>query len=311
MKNLVLIKQHSTVQLAHLYEHIFLSQVNKMLYDKGLFKWLDFSISGSTHEQGGVVVVDYQAYNEQAAEMIPVIKSFKTQINEQKVQTALQQIYAEEEYEVFISDQKKTLEELHSIASASWQDLDEIGAIDTRGLRRRAQPVYLTHDPAPQPTIVKISLELNQEFALDNRASVAVFATVARFILFSSAYNLATNTGSYNADIYSSNDGLRVTTELHFSGTPSLLDKESISSDILSSIEHIKKHGGIERLSKDLRSVSYLDNSHKAPDFERTLLESGVLLGSKGWAENASTEKILEIIENSRLVVSVSRKTPR
>lgn len=288
-----------------------MTQVNEMLYAKGLFKWLDFSISGTTYERGGFIVIDYRAYGDAAVKMIDEIKEFKVQISRQSIETALQQVGAEEEYEVYVSDFKRLDKELRQLELVQWENIDGFKLIDTKGMRRRAHPVYLTHDKSSRPKIVKISLELDKKFASENRVAVAIFSTIARFILFSSSYRMAARTGSYNADMYSENEGYKMSVELHFVKNVSPPSAEYFAEELVASYQYIKEKEGLGRLSKDLASMSYFENAHQAPDFERTLNETGVLIGSEAWRSYANIDSILKTFENTEVSVRASRKTAR
>src|SRR5690606_23107792 len=97
MKSVTLIKHHSSVQLAHLYEHLFAMQAKRLFLEKGLYKGLDYWISGKTFDQGGIVKVECDLYSAAAMRLEKSIREISLQIdNPPLIARALSQIVAEE-----------------------------------------------------------------------------------------------------------------------------------------------------------------------------------------------------------------------
>lgn len=311
MKNTILIKNHKSVQLAHLYEHLFLMQLNEWLYSKGLFKWIDYHLNGSTFEEGSIVTVDFKAYSSKAIELMNDIEKIRIPIDQDSITKALLQISAEEEYELCISDSQKLLKELMQLDENPWSHLDEVVFIDTKLNRRQASPIYLTDSKSKKPSVLKISLDFNNQHASNNRESVAVFNLLARMILMSSTYLIAKNTGSYQAEQFSEADGARLTTELHFSKLTSFSDHNYCVEFIRDSFDYMKKNGMFDRVADYFDTISYQDNPHEAPNFELALADTKVLMGSKGWAQFSDVMKIDKILMNVDIVVRSPRKTTR
>lgn len=311
MKNLILIKKHSAVQLAHVYEHLFLIQVNEYLYDRGLFKWLDFSINGTTYEEGGLVVVDYKAYSDHAVRVTDHLMNFKIEITEERVLKALLQLKAEEKYELIISSYEDLISELLNLEKTPWQDLDTFTAYDTKGVRRRANPVYLTHELTNRPRAVKVSLEIDSLYLNKDRAVIAVFNTIARFILFTATYRIAAESGSYQAEMYAQKAGQMITVDLHYSKAAKIPDYRTLADEVKDVVAYIRSKGGLNRLAGDFSSVSYASMPNEAPDFERILRETQIILGSEGWSKYSSEDTLLNILEHTQIIVRSAGKNPQ
>ena len=285
MKNTILIKHHSSVQLAHLYEHLFLIKANELLNQRGLFKWVDFTLNGTTFEQGGVISVDFKTYNDMAADCLPDILKLRLEFDEPLIAKALMQIHAEELYELKAGSLAVIKKQLGVIDSMEWQSLDELKIWNAKGIKRTSYPLHLTRVESETPVTTKVSLELNQGFSDKDPLNLALFNIMARFILITATYDIAKETGSYSYQVYSQLSGKKVVVELL---TASIFrskspDMQEIITYIQDTIQNMKHHGAFKRLEADLQGVSYYRNGPQAPDYEQILNDLGLVVGSKGW----------------------------
>ena len=56
MKHFTLVKHHPCTQLAHLYEHLFVTTVADYLYRHGQYKLLDYALNGATYDSGVIIL---------------------------------------------------------------------------------------------------------------------------------------------------------------------------------------------------------------------------------------------------------------
>lgn len=308
MKNTILIKRHPSVQLAHLYEHLFLIKANELMNQRGFFKWVDYTLNGTTFDRGGVISVDFKAYNNAAADSLADILQIRIDDDEPLTIRSLMQIHAEEVYELKAGSLKAIRKQLRDIDSAEWQSLDALIVLNTKDVKRASMPLHLTKNESSPPITTKVALEFHQEPAADNLLSYALFTIVARVILLTATYNTAKETGSYSYQLYTQLSGKRVVAELLTADRfrahkPSL---EGIVKQIQDTVSTMRCHDVFRRLATDLRNTSYYDNGAQAPDYEQILNDLGLLVGTEGW-KTVNEERIDDVLRQMSIRVGRSR----
>jgi len=312
MKNAILTKHHPSVQLAHLYEHLFVMRVNELLNQRGLFKWIDYTLNGTTYEQGGVITIDFRAYNDDAEAFLAEMMDIRLQFDESQITKALMQLHAEEYYEFNQASRESIVKSLKDIDEMQWQSLDELTVLDTKDLKRKNTPLHLTNVEARRPITTKVSLEFSEQYADADPLVKAMFNVVARAILMTATYNIAKNTGSYSYQMYTQLARRRVsvdifTADIFRTQTPEFT--EAIE-EVKTTVYSMNQHGAFERLVKELQSTSYYENGAKAPDYEQLMNDAGILIGSKGWSL-VNQELVESIFSNVYIDIRRSRKSAR
>lgn len=312
MKNTVLLKHHPSVQLAHLYEHLFIMQANELLGQRGLFKWVDYTLNGTTYEQGGIIAVDFKSYNDDAESCLTDIQRIHLSFEESEVTKALMQLYAEEYYELKETNRESTVKQLHDIDATKWQSLDELGVLNTKDIKRKSSPLHLTNVEAKSPITTKVSLELNEKFADKNPLADAVFAIVARAILLTASYNIAKNTGSYSYSMYSQLSGKRILVDLFTSNSfrMQVPDLNEAVDEIKNTMNAMDRSGAFKRMANDLRNTSYDAGGATAPDYEQLLNDAGILVGGEGW-KVVDLSLIQTVLSNIDIYIRRSKKSIR
>ncbi len=309
MKNIVLIKQHPCVQLGHLYEHLFLRAVNEFFYRQGLYKALDYAAHGTTFEEGGVITVDIELYSDEAVAQTSAIEQLHIDFGDENknVLLALYQIGAEEEWTVGITDGQKVLDELILLDQQRWQSIDELTVIDTRTIRRKNPPIYLTVDRQPKPRKLHVSLKHDKEL---NALQAALFNSVSRVLLLTVTNKIVEQYGFYAGELRGTPSPLSVTSELLVFP---ILWKDIDIDEVLISAEKVLNQmitpTTIERIAHDVGVVDYLDHSRLAPDFERILNQTRVIVGAAGWNSIATPDEIGAILAGAELVIKKGRQT--
>lgn len=297
MKNIILIKQHSCVQLGHLYEHLFLRRVNDFFYDKHLFKSLDYAAHGTTFDEGGIIVVDIELYTDEAQKWLTQIEQLSIDLSEdnENITIALLQITAEESDKLIITNKRKVVEELNVLNATPWRAIDDLDYIDSRTIRRKHTPIYLTDQPQTKPRALTITFKPNTPL---NGAQAALFNLIGRLFLFTVSDRVAYTYGLYVNAMHGNPDTSSVTSTLYLPSRQT--DATNINEVAQSSREamcHILSAGIIERFVQDMAKSNYLMHSQLAPNFERTLNEVRVLMGAKGWQQIATEENILTLLK--------------
>ena len=312
MQNITLIKHHPSVQLAHLYEHLFLMDANELLNSRGLFKWLDFTLNGTTYEQGGIVAIEFKTYNEQAKKCIPDLRNIKPSFSESRVNKALMQLHAEEYYQLKTSNIEVITKELKAMDDMKWESLDELKVINTSSIQRKQAPLHATRQVDDQPITTTVSLEVDPQVVEADPLALAIFTIAARMILLTANYKIVTETGSYSWHLYAQLLGKRVSVDILTGARfrkykPDLDQAGRIVQDAFGSMQRSE---AFDRLVNELHNTSYDYGSSKAPDYEQLLTDTGILIGSKGW-KSVDKDAIYKVLNGTSIFIKRSQRIVR
>lgn len=309
MKSILLIKQHPTIQLGHLYEHLFMRRVNEYFYENRLFKYLDYYAQGTTYEQGGIITVDCELYSKDAKELGHHIKDLRMNFDEdnRNISTALYQIAAEESERLYISSKKEVLAELKRLDSESWKNIDEFTLLDTRGFRRKNKPIYLTTQRRPKSSILRISLKLDKKFLVDNRMLSPLFMIIGRIILFTIGNRIAAEHGAYaGSEICVKENSSTMFYDLFITKEVSaMLSNEEIKSTSEKTVKYLLNKTTREHIVTQLASINYGKDPFVAPNVDRLFKESNLLIGSIGWREIATLKNVNDILNHILIEVKM------
>jgi hypothetical protein len=312
MQNVTLIKHHSSVQLAHLYEHLFLMDANELLNGRGLFKWLDFTLNGTTYEQGGIVAIEFKTYNDQAKECIADLSNLKPNFSGLRVNKALMQLHAEEYYQLKASNIEVITKELKAMDDMKWESLDELKVIDTHSMQRKQAPLHATRQADDQPITTMVSLEVDPQVVEADPLALAIFTIASRMILLTANYKIVTKTGSYSWHLYAQLSGKRVSVDVLTAARfrkykPDLEQTGKMVQDVFGGMHF---SGAFDRLVNELHNTSYDNGALKAPDYEQLLNDTGILVGSEGW-KSVTKDAIYKVLNYTDVVIKRGQRIVR
>lgn len=310
MKHLTLVKQHPCVQLAHLYEHMFMRSINELFYSNGAFKNLDYSARGVAYEQGGIIIIYIDLYTEKARSLSHRLEDLFIDYGANKLHlsTEILRIMTEEDYELEFDledinrDDGPLLQELDKLHQLPWQHLDQLDIIDSKSIQLAKSPITLTNYPQAKPEEVLVAIEINNKY----HHLAAVFSELSRIMLFTISFRLCSNYGLYEDDITGSASPLATTAHLNILPAEThrinLTETQNLIRDTLS---HMVNSGIKTRLADYLNNLSYSNHPYDAPDNERILTEYGILVGSSGWKKLATTENIDLLLNNCKFTLKL------
>ena len=312
MKSLILIKQHSCIQLAHVYEHLYVQRINDFFYEKDLFKFLDYSVQGTTYDLGGTIVVECELYSDRAQEFANTLTrlSADPSIDDQPVSTLLLQTITEEFYQVFVSDKQHLILGLKELDAMPWQTADDICSIDTFAQPEQRDPIYLTTEPSKESGQINVSLSLESEFAANHRELLPLIAVIARFLLLTASNRAVKYHGLYADELDGDPHTNTITSHLLIANPINHnFDDDQLVSTITDTIKTMHLGSALTRLAQHLSDVSYGLHPEASPSQAGLLEETGVLIGSKGWSEISSTENVSEIVKSTTLEIKHDQQT--
>lgn len=308
MKNITLVKSHPSVQLGHLYEHLFMRYLNEFMYEKGLFKFLDYAATGTTFEESGVIIVSVDMYNEDACRFASDIQKLSVNLGsnpKEHLVNALQQIVAEEPKTLQITDMNELVNALTVLDKQPWSNLDDITFVDTNSIRKKKPPIYLTEQPSGRQRHLYISLECDREI---HNELLPVFYIICKFLLHNIVSRLSYEYGFYPERLYSKTRHTVVSDLAYKSSTIPRVDVSDIHRSVSTVIDQLLSAAVISRLAKSFSSVHYSKSCEAAPSFEEILQDTGVLIGSKGWQELATEKNIRNLIDQIIINIKCGRE---
>lgn len=302
MKYFTIVKYHPCVQLAHAYEHLFVSTVTEYLYQHNRYKLLDYSLNGETYESG-VIVINGECYNNESEKLLNNIATMKADLGSGKsgylpVAQAISQIGAEEPNMLYISSPEEVIKELKKLNTKSWKNIDSVSLLpDTKAINEDVVDLIY---PTNQLSNVNSPLELNIEIKDQPMEICALWYELARFIGLSVGQKICHNFSTYFSGEHVNNDGATMTYTATFSVNRHSQPEISLEEVTLLSrktINEIITPNVLMRFSTYLSSASYSHNPHFAPDISYTAHNLGVLIGSQGWKNIATSDNMKKILQ--------------
>ncbi len=306
MKSVILVKQHPCIQLAHLYEHLFMRAVNEFFYEKGLYKIIDYDARGITFDEGGIIIADIVLYNADSMVHASQLAELRIDFGDGNVNISkeLMKILAEEPWQLYVADDAAVMSELHKLDEMQWQLIDDLEVIDSRTIRRKSAPMYLTDKHQTKPRILSITLKAGGD--LDS-LSAGLFSLAARIALFTVSGKISYHYGLYDGELKNTVQKPSVKSELLVASmVASNVDAVQVVEFSLKVLNEMFDRKTCERIAKDLNTTNYANQSHVAPSYERILQQSGVLVGAKGW-QQITWKDVHDVLNGATIEVKYGR----
>ena len=302
MKYFTIVKYHPCVQLAHAYEHLFVSTITEYLYQHNRYKLLDYSLNGETYESG-IIVINGECYNNESEKLLNNIATMKADLGSEKsgylpVAQAISQIGAEEPNMLYIGNPERVIKELKKLNTKSWKNIDSVSLLpDTKAANEDIVDLIY---PTNQLSNINSPLELNIEIKDQPLQICALWCELARFIGLSVGQRICHNFSTYFSSEHINNDDTTMTYTATFSVNrhpQSEINLEEVALLSRKTINEIITPDVLMRFSTYLSSASYSHNPHFAPDISYAAQNLGVLIGSQGWKNIATSDNMKKILQ--------------
>ena len=313
MKHLAIVKHHPCAQLAHLYEHLFVSTITEYLYNHGQYKLLDYSLNGETYESG-IVIICGECYSTEAEYLLENIANMKVSLSDKNpgyipVSQAMSQICAEESQKLFVKDPDMIIRELELLDNKPWQDLYSVDILpkSTTNNKSLTDLIYETDQPADKKPILKLQLQIdNQPVELR-----VLWRELARFISLSIGQKICRDFGVYySKESVKNNDASVVSTSI-FSVSPHTqeIDMKEVAAIAKQALDKVITPNVLNRFSDYLTSLSYTNNPYAAPDSCQIAQEFGIIIGAAGWKKLATTENLAKALKATHITFRYKNST--
>ncbi len=313
MKYFALIKHHPCTQLAHLYEHLFVSTITEYLYSHGQYKLLDYSLNGETYESG-IVMICGECYNTEAEHLLENIANMKVSLSDKNpghipVSQAMSQLYAEESQKLFIGNPDMIIRELELLDNKPWQNLDSVDILpkNTTNDKSLTDLIYETDQLADKKPVLKLQLQIdNQPVELR-----VLWRELARFISLSIGQKICRDFGVYYSKESVKNNDTSVISISIFSVSPHVqeIDLKEVAATAKQTLAKVTSSNVLNRFSNYLTSLSYTNNPCAAPDSCQIAREFGIIIGAAGWKKLATTENIAKALEATHITFRYKNST--
>lgn len=276
------------MHLGHLYEHMVCDQIDAFFYRHGLYPYLDYSLTGRILDRG-VIFIDIEPYTKEAIKLTKKIPLLDLHLDKETFLITGTQLVAEEERAfggAGFKAIKNALEELHL---QPWKEIDELGIIDTKRIRRKRGVFYtLNNNPMPAKDVV-VRISLNPDFARSHRQLLPLFRELT--FLMTNVFHSALS-GTCGLYSFSSRHSYTRRAAWHSRTFKMASDSSLTNDDVLKvcidAIKDLIEDNAFHRLTVELQSTSQRLSSRTAPDSEQIFKSLGILIGSKGWQEIAT-----------------------
>lgn len=313
MKYFTLAKHHPCTQLAHLYEHLFVSTITEYLYSHSQYKLLDYSLNGETYESG-IVIIYGECYNTEAEHLLENIANMKVSFSDKNpghipVARAMSQICAEESQKLFIGNPDMIIRELELLDNKPWQNLDSVDILpkNTTSNKDLTDLIYETDQPADKKPVLKLQLQIdNQPVELR-----VLWRELARFISLSIGQKICRDFGVYYSKESVKNNDTSVISTSIFSVSPHAqkVNLKEVAATAKQTLAKVTSSNILNRFSDYLTSLSYTNNPYAAPDSCQIAREFGIIIGAAGWKKLATTENIAKALEATHITFRYKNST--
>ncbi|MGD8373481.1 MAG: hypothetical protein PVI21_01315 [Candidatus Woesebacteria bacterium] len=308
MQTLTLLKICPEIELAHLYEHIYLRQVVRLLKKRKLLNYLDYAYQGKTYH-GGFIWVEIILYSEEAKNAKNDIQFLKLSFDNSSIENSLKEIIAEKKVIFSGKDDESAIKYLQQIDATPWCPIEQFGSFDVHN-HRRSRRLMWTTSTAARTRQLRCELLFDNSFADSNRELLPLFRIVASAILDNLANELAEN----NSYLMATNS-----------------PKQSLESDVKSgmifriwqkaepewfAILSTCKTGISDMLNAEFVSKTQQFLRGDTVNQEQALIDeldiyenSSILIGKIGWQAITTKDNIRSILKHTTLKLTKGRES--
>lgn len=306
MKQYIFLKKSPSILNAHIYEHLFYMSIVDYLSSKGLYKYIDYDLVGKTYH-GGFVYIELSSYSKSASLNKRVISKLDLGLNKERVEIALGQISAEINKTLHVPSMDSLFETINELHVKPWYSIEELDLMDVKEFHdSNNTSVQLGSSIKSKQIVVSV---IANNLAYKKREFITLTRQLYKAISDNLSDTLCDTFGLFQAgDSFKQKSAYRLDTTLLTSDQHLELEYgyELLAKQLIASMV---KDGAFARLSKNLRTMSYRDDTMSAVSIESNYEDTLAIIGSKGWKRIATIENIRFILEDSEIVIKMGGST--
>ncbi|PID31613.1 hypothetical protein CR983_00210 [Candidatus Saccharibacteria bacterium] len=304
MRRIILCKQSTSPIIAHMYEHLVMTELKKRAWQAGLFVQMDYSARGTYYTREGCIIVELELHNDEANVLEDALHQIQAPTTGASLALVTGQIAAEKETIVNCEGGIDTLQkDISELNNTAWQSIDEIREPIVAVRERKRSNLYELAGPGVD--IVKPSYRL-QRPALDDRSLEPIVC-----YLLAAIHATAASVANYRLGYYDL--GGEYKHSKHYWAATNRFAVLSPHEDArlrdtyTDVIEAIREDEPIRRMARRMQSFDYSTGQSDVPDIEYFIMELGILIGENTWRERANEATISMLLQDITLIRQRSR----
>ena len=281
---MMITKQCSNHQIAHLYEHIYFIELDTVLRMHGLFPVIDYNIDAYTDE--GVITFDITAYT--VIDLGEIISQATDNFLQNNIffDIGIRQLENEHACRYIVKDDTNIISILKELNRQPWSG-DKMFYVenDLLTIGRKLSPAAATFI-VPYP----------KEIAADIKPMFRLVAGISLNIFVSDIAD--THGGFVNTAAFETNSDNDLIASILLTDVPSQIE---LLQAFKQTKQELVKEKGYARLLSALQSITEMDHP---PSNDRTFHDTGVEMNDEKWRTIANRENLDLILKQLRLVVN-------
>jgi len=304
MQRIILTKTSQTPNIAHLYEHIYVAQLDTFLNSHHFYRYLDYQIDARTYPDG-LIYIDASLFFDETDISENQLLEIKLLIDTDSINGALWQVSAEKRSEIF--GQKGNIKKcLKVIDNQPWVPIKNLTMYNSETC---INPIDFKYLPLTANHFKQLKCEiiLDSKFAVTKPEYIPLFTVLAYILIDNISVMLADDFyyfGTGNDCLYEEKSAKEIANFItRREQNNKLTDELSACQDL---VQKMKDNGFLVKLSRQLQCAS---PQKIAPDELKIYQSTGKLVGQQGWKNVAKETNIQEILNNIKLKISFGKVT--
>ena len=307
MKKYILLKPSLSIQLAHLYEHLFYMHLIKLLREKGLYLYSDYNFYGRTYYKG-LIYIELEVFCESKLDFNKILQDLHIDFTEDNIAICISQIVAEKQSTLRGSSIEVLTNFLKKLHNEKWIKIDDYGIIDSKDNRQKPYPLFIPKNSGIKLKELKIAIKLAPDIVKNSHELVPLFRQFSHIIIDSLESIICDEYGLFFIkDSFKLNESASLKATLRI-GTLDFELNDNLLQISKNLIQSMLNDGVFERCIQQLSSISYEKNINDLIDFENNHRETMFFVGSKGWEQIATMKNIKILLANSSIEFSLGKK---
>lgn len=308
MKKLVLFKISKSIQLAHLYEHLFCAAIDRHFSSSKLYPYLDYFLEGTTY-YGGVIILELDLRSKAAEKIAFAVHKLQPQLDDRNISIATMQLIAEKQVLFKFRDLDSVRRALNVLQASPWQDIDSAEIIDTKQIAKKPNVFTAVRDLKAPATTLQVAILLTKQASKSHRMLLSLFRQLARMITLDLQHKLPDTYGLFSSKadyrVVRQGEGLAATFSIAHGRS---VDIAHICKTVFMQVDSMRRDGAFKRLVQELLKTNYYLGADKAPNLHKNYDDTFMIFGSQGWRSLATDENSNKLLAATIVRVKSGRR---
>lgn len=304
-QRLILIKTTPYSETGHLYEHLYVTALNRYFLTRSLYTYLDYHVEAFTSGKG-IIYFTITLYSDQAIACVDNVSRLK--IDMTLIDTHVRQLALENGSTMDVADASKVHAELQRLDDEPWINIHDLEHINMQDKELPSDVLHVSDTTYRRSKMyVNVTFEGGNLLA-DKPELLVLFRQLSLLLLHNYTAALCNQTEAYSVqdDFYDYGDSAS-TINTYYVSAPSWDLPASV--DIMQRVTQQIMHPSVlDKFALQMQANFSGQGSFSDPDDMQIYQETGLLIGTKGWQNLATSQNIASILARSSVEVKVGRK---